>query len=117
MSLGSKEVTFSNTSQPLVEGLRYQLLRMGIPTAGKLRKRRMTTKGKDATAQKSTLKARPSATISAFRQSAEIAERVGCKTVTKKNWFTHNHYIFTRDQKQEKIATVPFVYDLKVDSR
>ena len=29
-----KEVTFTNTSKPLVEGLRYQLLRMEIPTAG-----------------------------------------------------------------------------------
>jgi ribonucleoside-diphosphate reductase alpha chain len=65
-----KEITFSTLSQPLAEGLRYQLLRMGVPTAGKFH---------------------------------------------KKNWFIHNQYLFTRIKKQEKIATVPFVYDLKVD--
>src|SRR5580658_3194322 len=32
-----KEIYFTNTSQPLAEGLRYQLLRLGIPTAGQFR--------------------------------------------------------------------------------
>jgi hypothetical protein len=33
------EIYFTNTSQPLAEGIRYQLLRLGIPTAGQFRKR------------------------------------------------------------------------------
>ena len=34
-----KEIYFTNTSKPLVEGLRYQLLRLGVPTAGQYRER------------------------------------------------------------------------------
>ena len=34
-----KEIYFTNTSAPLAEGLRYQLLRLGIPCAGQYRER------------------------------------------------------------------------------
>src|SRR5205085_3223394 len=37
-----KEIYFSNTSKPLIEGLRYQLLRMAVPTSGQYRERDIT---------------------------------------------------------------------------
>ena len=37
-----KEIHFTNSSRPLIEGLRYQLLRMGVPTAGQYRERDIT---------------------------------------------------------------------------
>jgi ribonucleoside-diphosphate reductase alpha chain len=110
-----KEVTFCNTSQPLVEGLRYQLLRMGIPTAGKIRKRKNNHKGKRCDGSEIHFKGETICYDIRIPATAEIAERVGFKTVTKKNWFIHNQYLFTRIKKQEQIPTVPFVYDLKVD--
>ena len=108
-----KEVTFCNTSQPLVEGLRYQLLRMGIPTAGKLRRRKNDHKGKRCDGSEVHFKGETLCYDLRIPATAEIAERVGSKTVTKKNWFIHNNHLFTRIKKQEKIPTVPFVYDLK----
>src|SRR6266545_4745361 len=35
-----KEITFTSASHPLAEGLRYQLLRLGVPTSGQHRARR-----------------------------------------------------------------------------
>jgi len=101
-----KEATFCNTSRPLVEGLRYQLLRMGIPAAGKMRKRKKDRKERQCGGGETTIyDIRIPAT-------AEIAES---KAAAKKNWFIHNQYLFTRIKKQEKIPTAPFVYDLKID--
>ena len=110
-----KEITFCNTSQPLVEGLRYQLLRMGIPTAGKMRKRKNDHKGKRCDGSEVHFKGETVCYDIRIPATPEIAERVGCQAVTKRNWFTHNHYLFTRVKKQQKIPTTPFVYDLKVD--
>lgn len=92
-----KEITFTNTSQPLIEGLRYQLLRLGVPTAGKLR-------------------ARQSDYDIRIPAVPELASRIGAQSVTKRNWFIIGPHLFTRVKKQETIATVPFVYDLKVEN-
>ncbi len=90
-----KEITFTNTSQPLVEGFRYQALRLGIPTAGKLHKDR-------------SYKLR----IPAF---PALAQRLGCKAVTKQNWLIVDNKLYTRVRSVESIPATPFVYDLKVE--
>jgi len=41
-----KEITFTNTSEPLINDLRYQLLRLGVPTAGQFRIRQNGHTGK-----------------------------------------------------------------------
>lgn len=110
-----KEITFSNTSQPLVEGLRYQLLRLGIPTAGKFRKRKNGHKGRRCDGSEIHFAKETENYDVRIPATPEIATRLGCQSVTKKNWFIHNHYLFSRIKKQEKIPTAPFVYDLKVD--
>jgi ribonucleoside-diphosphate reductase alpha chain len=92
------EITFSNTSQPLVEGLRYQCLRLGIPTAGQYH-----FKGETACYD---------VRIPAVQ---EIADRLGCKPLTKKNWLAWDKFIFTRVKKSRQIPVTPFVFDLKVE--
>ena len=50
-----KEITFCNTSSHLVEGVRYQCLRLGVPTAGKLpRKNEWPHRLKDRTVPRLT---------------------------------------------------------------
>jgi ribonucleoside-diphosphate reductase alpha chain len=110
-----KEVTFSNTSQPLVEGLRYQLLRLGVPTAGKFRKRKNGHKARRCDGSEIHFNKETENYDLRIPATPELASLIGCKPVTKRNWFIHNQYLFTRIKKQEKIPTTPFVYDLKVD--
>jgi ribonucleoside-diphosphate reductase alpha chain len=90
-----KEITFCNTSQPLVEGLRYQLLRMGVPTSGQC-------------GETSCYDLR-------IPGVQEVAELVGAKPVTKANWLTLDQMVFTRVTDVQSIDALPFVYDLKVE--
>jgi ribonucleoside-diphosphate reductase alpha chain len=89
-----KEITFSNTSRPLVEGLRYQLLRMGIPTTGQKR----------STCYDLRIPACP-----------EIATKVGSLSLSKHNWLTINGHLFTRVTSVARARVEPFVYDLEVE--
>ena len=41
----NKEIYFTNTSESLAEGLRYQCLRLGVPTAGQYRERHQSHSG------------------------------------------------------------------------
>lgn len=92
-----KEIIFTNTSLPLIEGIRYQLLRLGIPTTGKLRNR-----------AKGLYELR----IPAVK---EIAERVGCKPLTKTNWLTIAGHLFSRVRKTSATTPLSTVRDLQVD--
>jgi ribonucleoside-diphosphate reductase alpha chain len=111
-----KEITFCNSSQALVEGLRYQLLRLGVPTAGKKRIRKNGHTGRRCDGSLAHFKGETVSYDVRIPATEEIAERVGCKPVTKKNWLIYNNHLFTRVKKQEKIPTSPFVYDLKVET-
>jgi ribonucleoside-diphosphate reductase alpha chain len=110
-----KEICFTNTSQPLVEGLRYQLLRLGIPTAGQFRTRDQAHKGKRADG--STIKFEGSCECYEVRIPAvmEIASLVGCAPLTKRNWITHDGSVYSRVRDVSGIEPVPFVFDLKVE--
>ncbi len=110
-----KEITFTNTSQLLVEGLRYQLLRMGVPTAGKLRVRKNGHKAVRRDGSTTEFKGETRAYDLRIPAVPEIAEKIGCKPLTKQNWLTINGQIFTRVEKTKAISPVPFVYDLKIE--
>ncbi len=90
-----KEIYFTNSSRALVEGLRYQLLRMGVPTAGQCRER-------------DTFDLRIPAVPA-------IAELVGCKPIAKRNWLEVEGKLFSRVTHVQDISPKPFVYDLKVE--
>ncbi|HET9576913.1 MAG TPA: ribonucleotide reductase N-terminal alpha domain-containing protein, partial [Usitatibacter sp.] len=110
-----KEIYFSNSSRPLVEGLRYQLLRMGVPTAGQYRERDIThtaTRSDGTTTQFNGVTKCFDLRIPAV---PGIAELVGCRPITKKNWLEIEGKLFSRVTEVQDISPKPFVYDLKVE--
>lgn len=110
-----KEISFTNASQTLVEGLRYQLLRLGVPTAGKLRVRNNSRTGKKSDGSLTHFKGATKSYDLRIPAVPEIAKRVGCKPITKHNWLRVENTLFTRVKKATSMAPTPFVYDLKVD--
>lgn len=111
----NKEITFCNTSRHLVEGLRYQLLRLAIPTAGNKRFRRYNHTGKRSDG--STIQFN-SANVSydlRIPATPELATLMHCKALTKQNWFIYGNHLFTRLKEITTIDPIPFVCDLKVE--
>ncbi|MES2272622.1 MAG: ribonucleotide reductase N-terminal alpha domain-containing protein, partial [Chlamydiota bacterium] len=110
-----KEITFCNTSRSLAEGLRYQMLRLGVPTAGKLRRRKNGHTGRRSDGSLAEFKNPTDCYDIRIPAIPELAERIGCKPVSKFNWLTLNNCIFSRVISRTSIATTPFVYDLEVE--
>ncbi|MEI8300914.1 MAG: ribonucleoside-diphosphate reductase subunit alpha [Chlamydiota bacterium] len=110
-----KEISFTNTSLPLIEGLRYQLLRLEIPTAGNYRVRDNDHIGTRSDGSKAHFKGQTKAYDLRIPATEEIAKKVGCKKLTKKNWITLGKHLFTRIVDVKPIASTPFVYDLEVE--
>ncbi|MEW6169425.1 MAG: ATP cone domain-containing protein, partial [Pseudomonadota bacterium] len=110
-----KELCFTNTSQPLVEGLRYQLLRLGVPTAGQYRERDTAHTG--TRADGSTIEFKGVTKCYDVRVPAvpEIAQALGCTPVAKRNWITYEGCVYSRVRSVEAIELTPFVFDLKVE--
>ena len=110
-----KEVYFTSTSEALAEGVRYQLLRLGVPTAGQYRERKQEHEG---TRDDGTL-VRFNGVVKAWdiRVPAvpEIADRLGCRPLTKRNWFVYRNCVFSRVRWAKPMPPVPFVVDLKVE--
>ncbi len=110
-----KEIYFTTTSQPLAEGVRYQLLRLGVPCAGQYRERQQNHVGTRADGDRIRFQGTCKAYDLRIPAVPEIAERVGCKPLRKKNWLTWNGWLFTRVRDVREIEPVPFVFDLKVE--
>jgi ribonucleoside-diphosphate reductase alpha chain len=109
------EIYFTNTSQPLVEGLRYQLLRLGIPTAGQFRHRDTAHKGRRSDGTEITFKGHCDCYDVRVPAVMEIAVLVGCKPLTKRNWIAHEGCVYSRVRDVSSITPDPFVFDLKVE--
>jgi ribonucleoside-diphosphate reductase alpha chain len=109
------EITFTNTSQPLVEGLRYQLLRLGVPTAGQFRRRDNAHSGRRSDGSAVRFTGETEVYDVRIPAVMEIASLVGCRPVTKRNWIAHNGCVFSRVRKVDAIEPEPFVFDLKVE--
>lgn len=110
-----KEMVFTNSSLPLIEGMRYQLLRHGIPTAGNFRVRTHNHEGErsdgsiakfEGTSQSYDLR------IPAFD---ELASQVNCQTITKKNWLNYKGFVFSRVKGVSQVKQSTFVCDLEVE--
>ena len=110
-----KEIYFTNTSQPLIDGLRYQLLRLGVPCAGQYRERLHNHTAHRANGEEITFNNVAKAYDLRIPAIEDIAKPLGCKVLTKHNWITWNGWIFTRLRKVKNITPTPFVYDLKVE--
>lgn len=85
--LAQGKKTFINTSQSLVEGLRYQLLRLGIPTEGKYAK---------------------GSYVVQIPTVAEMAKVASCQLKV-------GHRLYTRVKSKKAAAVTPFVFDLLVE--
>lgn len=110
-----KEITFCNTYKALVEGLRYQLLRLGVPSADNFRIMDQDHTGKRSDGTEITFKGINKSYDLRIPAVPEIAERIGCDPITKRNWFIHNGHIFTRIKEVKETDVKPFVYDLAVE--
>ncbi|HEY2810840.1 MAG TPA: ribonucleoside-diphosphate reductase subunit alpha [Rhabdochlamydiaceae bacterium] len=110
-----KEITFTNTSLSLVEGLRYQLLRLGIPAAGKFRRRQNKHVAKRSDGSVTQFNSETQCYDLRIPAAAPLAERMGCAALTKYNWLTLNGHLFTRVKEVRSTSTSPFVFDLKVE--
>jgi len=110
-----KEIYFTNTSRPLVDGLRYQLLRMGVPTAGQYRERANARDAVRADGSKTRFEGTTRAYDLRIPAVPEIAALVDCKPIAKRNWLEIEGKLFSRVTDVQDISPKPFVYDLKVE--
>lgn len=92
-----KNMRYKTSSQPLAEGLRYQLLRLRVPTTG--RKKRNPTECYEVS----------------IPMVPNVAASLNCKAESKPTWFEYRGAIYTRVRKSTVITPVPFVCDLKVE--
>jgi ribonucleoside-diphosphate reductase alpha chain len=110
-----QEITFTNSSRPLIDGLRYQLLRLGVPTAGQYRERSNAHVAHRQDGSEICFNGTSSAYDLRIPATPEIANLVGCRPIKKFNWLEHEGHIFSRVRKVERIPVKPFVVDLEVD--
>jgi ribonucleoside-diphosphate reductase alpha chain len=110
-----KEIYFTNASRPLIDGVRYQLLRLGVPTAGQLRERVNPHTGKRSDGSLARFEGTSRAWDLRIPAVPEVAGIVGCRAVGKRNWLDHEGCLFTRVRRVEPVAVKPFVMDLEVE--
>lgn len=110
-----KELTFTNTSLSLIEGMRYQLLRLGVPTAGNFRKRKNAHTAKRSDGSTTTFSGETQSYDLRIPAVPEIAQRMGCAPVTKRNWLVYNGTLFTRVKEVTQAHVAPLVCDLEVE--
>jgi len=111
-----KEITFTSTFQPLAEGLRYQLLRLGVPTSGQHRVRADGHRARRADGLEATFTGRTDSYDLRIPAVSEIAALVGSRPVVKRNWITHGGTLFSRVRATARMEPKPLVVDLKVDT-
>ena len=85
-----KEIYFTNTSEVLIEGLRYQLLRLGIPCAGQYRERKTNHTGIRADGTSIHFNGTIKAYDLRIPAVPEVAALVNCKAIKKRNWLEWN---------------------------
>ena len=109
------EVTFTNASSALVEGLRYQLVRLAVMTGMQSRRRTDERVIVRADGSESLIKYDNDymdVRVPAFEQ---LAEALGIPSVTKAHWLTFAGMVWSRIKKIEEIETPSEVIDLRVE--
>ncbi len=110
-----KEITFCNSSLPLVEGVRYQCLRFGIPTAGAKRIRKNNHIGHRSDGSIAEFTGETESYDLRIPAFPELAEKIGCEAVTKHNWLTTDGFVWSRVQSVQNVPESMAVCDLEVE--
>ncbi|MBS0327980.1 MAG: ribonucleoside-diphosphate reductase subunit alpha [Proteobacteria bacterium] len=110
-----KEIYFTTTSRPLAEGLRYQMLRLGIPVAGQYRERANAHSGVRSDGTPVTFAGTTKSVDLRIPAVPEVAALVGCRPIVKRNWITHGGMLYSRVRSVTAIPPKRLVVDLKVD--
>ena len=110
-----KELYFTTTSKALANGLRYQLLRLGVPTAGQFRVREGHHVGRRSGGSEITFSKPVKAFDLRIPAVSGIAELFGVTPIRKLNWISHEGMVFSRVREVRAIPSVPVVHDLEVD--
>ncbi len=112
-----KEICFASTSEALAEGVRYQMLRLGVPTAG-YRERQQNHLGR----RDDGLRIFFNGVIDTWEAwdvripaVDELAARVNCQPLTKYNWLRVGNWVFSRVRAVRPLPALPFVVDLKIE--
>ena len=108
-----EEVCFTTTSEALAEGLRYQMLRLGVPTSGRVRVRHGT--GTDAGHSNGTFDGMVTTFDVSIPAVPEIANHLDCRPARERNWFALNNWLFTPVRAVTAVEPAPFVFDLEVE--
>ena len=110
-----REITFTSTSEALAEGVRYQMLRLGVPTSGQFRERRQDHEG----IRDDGSRVRSRGTVRSYDiripAVAELARRLHVKPLTKRNWLAVGNWVFSRVREVTSLPPTPFVMDLRVE--
>jgi len=110
-----KEIYFTNTSQSLIEGVRYQLLRLGVPASGQYRERDNNHGWRRQDGSEIHFTGVTKAYDLRIPAVPDIARLMGCRPITKRNWITYQGCVFSRVRSVKPVAVKPFVFDLKVE--
>jgi ribonucleoside-diphosphate reductase alpha chain len=111
----STEICFTSTAAPLAAGLRYQLLRLGIPAAGQYRERDNSHWGTRSDGSVIAFTGTTRAFDLRIPADPQIADLIGVPPIAKHNWFRMGNCVFTRVKSATPIEPVPLVHDLKVE--
>jgi ribonucleoside-diphosphate reductase alpha subunit len=107
-----KELVFDSTSRSLIEGLRYLLLRMGIPTSGYIRDRRgetHTSKYGDVIENKKL------AYTLRIPKTEALCELLSVEAGTFHKFFVYGDYIATRVKSIHTTQFEGILYDLQME--
>ena len=110
-----KEICFTSTSEALAEGVRYQMLRLGVPTAGQYRERRQNHEATRDDGSKVGFRGMVKSYDIRIPAVPELAVLLNCKPLTKRNWLTVKNWVFSRVRSVRPLSPTPFVMDLEVE--
>ncbi len=110
-----KEIYFTNSSEYLIEGVRYQCLRLGAPVAGQYRERDNAHTGVRADGTEIQFNGISKVYDLRIPAIPELAQCLNCQPLSKYNWIHWRGCVFTRLKSSQKIPSLPFIFDLKVD--
>ncbi len=111
----SKELTFTSSSEALAHGVRYQMLRLGVPVSGQKRTRQHQHAGLRSDGSSAAFNHTGTCIDLRIPAVGELAERLGCQSVSKRNWLVRDGMVFSRIRAVRPMTPKPLVVDLKVD--